>query len=428
MTVRLHPRALIPIGAAISGRLGAAAALMAVSYVAAKQLPPESFARFIGLQTFAGWLAIGVSMGTPRLLLRAAAVGDDGWAQLRSARRLLPVTGSVAVVASLAFSGGDPVLALAAALVGVAVADSTLTSEFARGRSAGSAVELWTGRNGSPIALLAASGALLVWGDSLSSAMVVLAVATIGGAVGVRWWAVRTIGSDPGTSATDVGLRTLLVAGLPFLVAQLAFGAVALADLWLSPSILDGAELGQYAAAKRLVAFAGIPAQGAQLFVLPRIARAMTAGVPDAERRGLVRNAVIVQAVPGLMAAGILAVIAGPALRILFGDLYADAYPLVLILMVGQVAFVTLGSGGLLLSMSGNEQTTARVTVASVVLLLALIIGIDWVAEFDSTGLAWVSIGVRTLMAIGLALAARAVTGLGPLPSHRAPEPERVSP
>jgi O-antigen/teichoic acid export membrane protein len=89
------------------------------------------------------------------------------------------------------------------------------------------------------------------------------------------------------------------------------------------------------------------------------------------------------------------AVVGLPAIELLFGSAYRDAYPLFLILGAGQAFHALAGPNGYILLMAGEQRVVMWSTLVATVLLAAA----GWIA-----GQVWGATGIASTAAICLAI------------------------
>jgi O-antigen/teichoic acid export membrane protein len=107
--------------------------------------------------------------------------------------------------------------------------------------------------------------------------------------------------------------------------------------------------------------------------IMPRIAKHYQAG-ECYEVQLLLTQSVRLVTLLSMSIILILIFIGEKLIQWLFGMEYMQAYPIILILCVGQVANVMLGSAGLVMSMTNNEKYALKVMLVSTLILVALIV------------------------------------------------------
>lgn len=105
-----------------------------------------------------------------------------------------------------------------------------------------------------------------------------------------------------------------------------------------------------------------------------------------------------------------LVVFGGFAIRVLFGEEYLPAYPILVVLCVGQLVNVLMGSVGLVLNMTGNEKKTLR--SLSIALLLNMISLVLFVPLYGVLGAALAVSGSLICWNILMAVDVHKLTGL----------------
>lgn len=147
------------------------------------------------------------------------------------------------------------------------------------------------------------------------------------------------------------------------------------ADLWVCGSLLRHEDVATYGIAQRLTAFVSMPLMVFGSVITPAMAELFAAkdmvGLAKVVRRGTQMTAMFTMFV---YVCGLLT--AWPALYFLIGHDYVAAYPLFVILGLGQVVHVACGPNGYLLLLCG-EQSSAMVStvIASGVCFVGAFLG-----------------------------------------------------
>jgi O-antigen/teichoic acid export membrane protein len=141
-------------------------------------------------------------------------------------------------------------------------------------------------------------------------------------------------------------------------------------DILVVGTLLGPRDAGLYSVGSQLTNLIGLGASAVIFVVLPSVS-ALHAQGRNAEFQRLV-----VHTVRGCAAVSVPVIVllfaAGRVVLHAYGPAFVDAYPIVLLLSVAQLASVTVGIPGALLPMTGHEWEASRVIVGTALLNLAL--------------------------------------------------------
>jgi len=181
-------------------------------------------------------------------------------------------------------------------------------------------------------------------------------------------------GNAGGTApAAEFAPDRLLPTALPLLLTRVAALVLEFSSTLCVGVIAGPAAAGAYFAAERLARLAGIPQTVIEFIGQPRFAAAHATADPV----GLQRVATLTahsSLWPTLLLAALL-LTSGESLLRLFGQAFAGAYPVLLVLLTARVIDVATGSVRDLLLMTGRQLRVSRVMgLAAVIHVLALVI------------------------------------------------------
>lgn len=179
-----------------------------------------------------------------------------------------------------------------------------------------------------------------------------------------------------GVRASGPSRRAELMAStLPIFAAGILQVSATQADIWIVGAQLDPEEVALYGAAKRLTTLVGFPVL-VLTAVVPPLMSDLYARDERARLEGLLRAATAAVCVPMLAGLAIFLVFGSQILTLAYGEVYAEALPLLRILCLERFVFTFLGTGSLLLVMTGHEGAVLRITlVSSLFSFLALYLG-----------------------------------------------------
>lgn len=182
--------------------------------------------------------------------------------------------------------------------------------------------------------------------------------------------------------------------GLPFLVAEVTAGAMAMGDVVVIGHALPHNQLALYAAASRVAALIAVPVFVATTVLPPAVASLWSVGRTE-DLQLLLRGYGFMALVPAL-AALLTVVVFGPELlSVLFGSYYAAGWKYLVILSTGAVLNTVLGLSTSVLMMTGNSRVVVRVMVLAATATIS--------AEAVMVRV-WGAVGVALMAAIGLSL------------------------
>jgi O-antigen/teichoic acid export membrane protein len=378
--VRASLGRFMPTSWALVSRILGLGASTLVAMLLSRSLGPEQFGRFAVVTSIAIGSSLAATGGQNRLILRdlAAALAHDHRDVARDVLRggfralclWVPMGMGAAGAATWMILGPSlATIALAAALAAalglLLVASDVLrplgeyrVANLASGQSGGTlvafglaALAIWTFTR--PVT---ADGALLL--NLLAAAWaLIIALVTL-----VRRSRSRVGRSSNGRESRAT--RAMALAGVPFVVAQVAMFLTGQVDLWIAGSLLDEVDTGLYAAALRLMNIVRIPLNAAQLTLVAVIPALFTLGrLGPLEFR--MRRAATLATAPAMVALVPCVLFPGPVIALVFGSDYRAAAPVLIALALGQLVNVLTGLCGIALSLCGQQRAVLVFAVVS---------------------------------------------------------------
>lgn len=137
--------------------------------------------------------------------------------------------------------------------------------------------------------------------------------------------------------------------------------------------LVDAESVAYYKVAMQAITLISIGLTSINAVIMPKIARLYTCGDLGGTQL-LLTKSVRLSAVISFPIIIFLIVFGKIAIEILFGEGYLESYPILIVLCFGQVFNVLMGSVGLVLGMTGNENRTLKVLLLSFLLNVALLI------------------------------------------------------
>lgn len=151
-------------------------------------------------------------------------------------------------------------------------------------------------------------------------------------------------------------------AAMALTTTQLAEAVLAQAALLILPHFAAAAEVGLYRVAVAAAALVSLPATAVMMALPPIIARLHAAGDRPALQSLLTTSARLAALLSLPMALACL-LAAEPLIRLLFGQQFAAAAPLLQILTIGHLAMVAAGAASWALRMTGHERQETQATM-----------------------------------------------------------------
>jgi len=222
------------------------------------------------------------------------------------------------------------------------------------------------------------------------------------------FWLNKVLPNQAKSSTAAYQVNKWVLSALPLLVyggMQIILGQV---DIAMLGALRSSNEAGLYAVSSRLATLLGYTLFAAEMILAPTIAKMFANGEMEKLQLGLTRA--IRAAFLLVLPIGLGFIIWGKPILAIFGPKFEGSYQMLVVLVFGRLAHVFLGSGAVVLSMTGHERTVAlTVFIAGVMNILfnALVIPV-----YGLMGTALVSAGSLILMRLALSYLALRKTGL----------------
>ncbi|HEX7120120.1 MAG TPA: oligosaccharide flippase family protein [Longimicrobiales bacterium] len=407
-------------------RVGANAASLLAAYVlprvctltaavvAARVLGAGEFGAYGTAAAYAVILCIAATLGMMPLLIREIA-RDPAAAPglLAAAHRIKLVSGAAMLVALPAIAhfvlGFPPHVTLAALLLGVGYALSAFAENFGAYFQAVERMHVWLQANAALGIVTGVLGiVLVVWTRSV----VWFCAAWVAGQAAALAWLARRAPPELRRPAAPApgAVRRLAAALAPFAASFIALTLYYKVDFLLLARWRDAAEVGIYAAAYKFVDIAHALAIVVASAVYPRLSRAAAAAGTGGRAPGTrVAELVLAAAVP---ASALLWLLREPIVRVVYGDAYLDAAP-VLALLAAAIPPLTLDIlAGYLLGAAGRMRYVAAAYAAATVANVAL--NALLVPTYGAIGSAAAMLGSETALAVALLVVLRREAAIAP--------------
>ena len=169
-------------------------------------------------------------------------------------------------------------------------------------------------------------------------------------------------GPQPAATPSEWGTLRVLHEGWPLWIASLISVLRAQVSGWFAAGFDSAENVALYAVADRFALLLTAPMTIVAMLLPPVVAELHARGQYQRMER-------VVQAVGGLVSLPCIVILAAlvvagrPTLGLLFGDHYVAAYPILIVLCVGQVAAIATGAWQIVLPMTGLRQQTLRISL-----------------------------------------------------------------
>lgn len=417
---------------ALAGRMGAVLSQLAINALLARLLSPQDLGAYflafsvISVGSVAGWL--GLDQAGVRFVAESLGLGE-----YRRARRavgkvvwfgLLGALGAGLVYLLVGGLVGErlfhsPALAAVTGLVAAWIAVTSVQSLLAATFRGFHDIRLATvfGASVSGVGLLPGTLMVLSLGLALvfegsATLRFVLLLAILSGlasALTAGWLLGRKTAALPSEGERDARASEMLRVAWPLLVTNLTLFAITQVDIWILGAFRPAQEVAVYGAAARVVLLVAVPLQIMNAVVPPIIAEMYAQG----RKRDLERTLRPMATLAGIPALAVLVgfvVLGGPLLGLVYGEYYSAGAAVLVLLSVGQIVSVWVGSCALTLAMTGHQSLLMGITLfcgaATVIAGLALVGG------YGSLGVAAAAASGLALQNILLWIAARLATGI----------------
>lgn len=204
------------------------------------------------------------------------------------------------------------------------------------------------------LAITSALLGLLLWsgGASVTQALWVCG----GGTALISFWGLRNLTGGRRGGGEPAGARwaPLLWTSAPFLVNNLAQYLAKRSDIWMAGILTGDEATGLYATVAVLPALVNVPLTNANVVLAPAIGELFAQGKVDQLRR-LVGLGPGLALIPAVMLALAFALLGRQILGFAYGEYYASGALILVVLTVGQLVSVAVGSSGYVLMMAGRH-------------------------------------------------------------------------
>ncbi len=187
------------------------------------------------------------------------------------------------------------------------------------------------------------------------------------------------------SNANLISYKELINHSWPLLINALTLFLLSQSDLWLLGTFASEKEVAIYGAASRLVLLTAMSLAIVNAVVPPLIARMhIQNDMPRLEN--LLRTVATLAAIPALIVLALFIFFSESIMTIIYGEYYQAGSTVLLILCIGQIANVLVGSCGYTLIMTGHRNTTLLISI--ICTFIAIGLGTIFVNQYGVIGLA----------------------------------------
>jgi O-antigen/teichoic acid export membrane protein len=392
---RLGGNALALLGAYAVPRLLVLASVIA----AARELGAAAFGAYGTAAAFAVVLSILATLGMQPLLVRDLARSPEHAAARLAAAHVVKTGSAVLMLGTLLVAArvldlpGD--VTRAALLLGIGYAVGGYVENLAAYVQARERMHLWTEASAVYGLVTGASGAALVIG---TGSVAWFCAAPILGQLATLGWLLRRMPPPAGAGRVrGADVAALVRALAPFAAAFIALTVHSKLDILLLAQWRGAVEVGLYAAAAKLVDVTQALVVVAVAAVHPTLARA--AAGPAATRWAATRvlELTLLAAVP---AAGLVFLVRGGLMAVVFGAEYADAVRPAAWLAAALPALAVNITGGYVLGTKGRMRDVAALYGGA--LSLKALLCTLWVPALGAAGAARAMLAAELVLSVGM--------------------------
>ena len=186
--------------------------------------------------------------------------------------------------------------------------------------------------------------------------------------------------------------RQVLSITTPVWLSAILMYCLSQSDIWIVAAFMNDPDVAVYGSVTRLVAFITMPLLIANT-VLPSIITDLFTKTETENLEKSLRYSAAITSLPAILVTAIYLLAGEKILAALFTDFYGIGYHTLVILSLGQIINVYLGSCGWALIMTGNQMMLLKITVVTGA--LTVLLALSLVNEYGLEGVAFaVSIGV----------------------------------
>jgi O-antigen/teichoic acid export membrane protein len=401
----LHRKVLVA-GAWVVGLKGVSVLLTLVfNVLVARRLNLADVGMFLMITSAAYVAATIATLGVNSALLRSLAADNltshlvgmtSAWRTVGLASLVAGAVTGVGAAVTLSGEASQHIgVSITCAILVVAQALTLLLADCFRGIHDVRLAGLFDGTQGGLLPIAASTAVLLLLPSNpfnslpailgLTSVVSVLNLLVGLALFGIRWSRRRTQ-SITRPNAPELRTARMILHSLPFLGTSLFLLLRTQVALWIVGGFGSAADAAIFGVAQRVMNAVMLPSMVMTNALQPTIAQLVATSRRDI-LESLLRRTATLTALPVAAAVLVASAAGGTLLSLLFGPQYAAGGAAIQILALGNLAFVALGSPGLVLGMSGLQRT--NMTIYGATVLLTAAVGIPATRLFGITGMSW---------------------------------------
>jgi len=364
---------------------------------------------------------LGLNHTVVRLVAESLSLNQPGRARMVVRYSLYLATLGILVVNTILYLGLGEWLAMTlfesplmvkimwVALLWIAVtAFQTLCSEILRGFSD---IRLAAVFGGLITSVLAALLLAMVWVWQGRSDLEQAAVLSIGACVAsilVAGFFIEAKTRQLGTEG-QLNIKEMLLISWPLLVIAITYFIHSQVDIWILGIFHTQEAVAIYGTSARMTLLISIPIMVVNAVVMPVIAD-MYAKDMKLELERVLQAAAALAMIPAVLVFIGFAIIGGPLLAMMFGEFYRDGLSVLIMLSLGQIATISVGSAGYALMMTGHQNLMMYITLAASIITIGL--GLVLVRPYGATGVASASAAGLLVQAVAMCISVKKTIGI----------------
>jgi O-antigen/teichoic acid export membrane protein len=208
---------------------------------------------------------------------------------------------------------------------------------------------------------------------------------------------------------SSTGYGRILRVAWPLAVSNFVSIALVQTSFWIVAAFRPETEVARYGAAWRLIALVVVPLLIVNAVVSPLVAESYAQGRTEALQKVL-RSTATAAGIPALIVLLSLVLFGGPILGIVFGDYYRQASLLLMVLGLGNLVGVWVGSSGIVMPMTGHQTLKMVISVFAAATTIAA--GFISVRYYGALGVAVCTAAGMALQSVLEWLGTRFTTGM----------------
>jgi O-antigen/teichoic acid export membrane protein len=380
-------------GWALAGRFGAALSLLGVHALLARMLTAEDMGMYFLLFSLVSFGAVVAQVGLPKVVVRyiAGALEKNNYQEAKSMVRWA-IAGNALGILVLSLLALSPLglwatsflihsndlqtLLLLSVLWVAALSLLQNLAEVFRGFHDLRLASMFGGAVSGSIALVLILTYSQVYGDANLEQALMLSVIAWGMAVTLSLiFVFRKIKSLPVVRTPESSGRfsagMIASTAWPLWFSDILLFVLLQVDLWIVGAFCSDTDTALYGAAARLMILVALPLMLVNAVIQPKVAAAHARGeIKNIEP--VLRGAASVAGALALVAFILVVLLGDLALGTIYGEFYKQAYWVLVILTMGKLLDVLLGSSGVVLAMAGAQYQLLGITTLSAVSLVVL--------------------------------------------------------